>query len=775
MENNLFNMKTNKNSQNISSLLDNLENKNSSNLSGFKSYFKENIQKNSKEKSKSSEKTKNKTIEIKLKQNNNINFIEFEQDFTFEEDLSTENEKIIKDLDDLSLIKIDNNDEFFDTNESLTSNLYLFSNLEKYNYLIENLNLEKLKKNNGQILKCLLGKKSGNDNKDCNCIPLIKFNKFNISFYCEHHSKEKNMAINALFLLENIDKIFVQSPRRNDENINNIENIIDLMKENLVKFKLNTTALKQRIKLLISRLGYFLKEKITFFRNLLNDYKNNEISYDEAFRTQSLKKIKNIYSPFLQHLNLFMYIIILKSLINEFKHSPFINAENRLKLLINFNNSQKIFESNNKKIFDKFIKKYMKKREKGKKILKFSWIIEFYLDDEIKYKENKNIFLGINEKGIIAIFSIFFFNNQNSIITQEKESVYNLIRTKKIESFKLIRITKLKKLFKRKENDNYYILNSMNSDQLGKALIINITENDNNINIKEKYEIKIVQSIKDVNGLYSSLEFYYKGKVYLLNYYSSFYLWIYDYTKNEIKKSKNENEIIDNKNYNYGPLIYSENKNLFIIQCFAPKTFIEFYKLLSVENGDKFNFIKLDKIIEFKEEESTLKSNNNYYLYKDKYLLLGSGRRKNNSLGGIYIIDLERYEKIAFQTFQKCVSINSIVPTRFDNLLIVSSVFNYKKFFLDKMKKPKNRNDDKNNTRKIDLNRGRLISLEIKEEENNKISLKINSYKEGDTFYFINCQKLFFNEYFFTSIYKNNSLIKLLPDGRFNHYCILNN
>ena len=191
-------MKTNKNSQSISSLLDNLENKNSSNLSGFKSYFKENIQKNSKEKSKSSEKTKNKTIEIKLKQNNNINFIEFEQDFTFEENLSTENEKIIKDLDDLSLIKIDNNDEFFDTNESLTSNLYLFSNLEKYNYLIENLNLEKLKKNNGQILKCLLGKKSGNDNKDCNCIPLIKFNKFNISFYCEHHSKEKKYGNKCL-------------------------------------------------------------------------------------------------------------------------------------------------------------------------------------------------------------------------------------------------------------------------------------------------------------------------------------------------------------------------------------------------------------------------------------------------------------------------------------------------------------------------------------------------------------------------------------------------
>ena len=75
---------------------------------------------------------------------------------------------------------------------------------------------------------------------------ILKLKNFN---YVKNYNREKNMAINALFLLENIDKIFVQSPRRNDENINNIENIIDLMKENLVKFKLNTTALKQRTKL----------------------------------------------------------------------------------------------------------------------------------------------------------------------------------------------------------------------------------------------------------------------------------------------------------------------------------------------------------------------------------------------------------------------------------------------------------------------------------------------------------------------------------------------
>lgn len=67
------------------------------------------------------------------------------------------------------------------------------------------------------------------------------------------------------------------------------------------------------------------------------------------------------------------------------------------------------------------------------------------------------------------------------------------------------------------------------------------------------------------------------------------------------------------------------------------------------------------------------------------------------------------------------------------------------------------------------------MSLEIIEEENNKINLKILAQKEQGLFFFINCEKLFLDEYFFTSIYKNNSLNKLLSDGKFNHYCELNN
>jgi len=417
------------------------------------------------------------------------------------------------------------------------------------------------------------------------------------------------------------------------------------MKENIVKFKLDLNNTKKKLKFLIFHLSCNLNEKIVFMKNFIADY-NNKKEYDASFRAQSLKRLNQIYPKFIQILNLIFYASILKSLLYEFKHFPYLNAENKIKILINLKNGKKIIEKKeNKLTYDMFIKKCMKEKEKGEKILKFSWIIEFYSEEEIKYKENRNIFIGINEKGIIAIFSIIFFNNENSIITKDEEKIYNLIRTKTIDSFKLIKITKLKKLINKKENDNYYLLNSMNSVEFGKALIINIIENDNNIDIKEKYEIKIIQYIKDVNGLYSSIEFYYKQDVFLLNYYNNFNLWIYNSANNKIEKCNYKNEIEEYENiYNYGPLLYLEKRNLFIIQSFLPKSFIVFYQLV-IEKDDKFNFTKIDKIIEFKEDESVIKSNNNFCFNKDKYLLLSSGKRKNKALAGIYIIDLENYEK----------------------------------------------------------------------------------------------------------------------------------
>ena len=199
-------MKSNKNNQNISSLFNDYKNKKSSDLSGFNSYFKENFHKKSEDKTEIQDKSKNSIKEKNI--NNSINSMEFVQDIKLEENSSSENKEMVKDFGNLSIIEKNNKNEFYNTNESLfENNLDLFSNLEKYNYLVENLDLQKLKKYNGQILQCLLGKKSGNDNQECNCIPIIKFHKNHLSFYCEHHSKEQYVTKKPFVLFENLDKI----------------------------------------------------------------------------------------------------------------------------------------------------------------------------------------------------------------------------------------------------------------------------------------------------------------------------------------------------------------------------------------------------------------------------------------------------------------------------------------------------------------------------------------------------------------------------------------
>ena len=89
--------------------------------------------------------------------------------------------------------------------------------------------------------------------------------------------------------------------------------------------------------------------------------------------------------------------------------------------------------------------------------------------------------------------------------------------------------------------------------------------------------------------------------------------------------------------------------------------------------------------------------------------------------------------KNSISTFPKCIKINSLIPTKINNLILASSVFNYKAFFFSK-KKPINR-DEKDNKR--ELNKGRLMSLEIIEEENNKINLKILAQKEQGLFFLL--------------------------------------
>ena len=721
--------------------------------------------------------------EISMKKTNiimlddKINSIDkIDQNFQYENysDIEIEHKDIS--FDDFSSIQIENKEEDFGMNSSiqyLKEKINLFSGIEKFNYLILAFNKKNSQVLKNSIIKCLLYQKNNNDNEDCDCIPLITKKKYYICFYCHNHENEKYMEMNFKNILENMDKLFIQGSRnsikKNKDNKEN-NNYMNLINENITKFKLDLGYLKIMIILLLKKFGAKLKEKIKDFKSYVIDF-NNKKEYDETFRIQALKRIKQTYLFFISKFNLMFYFIIIKRLMCEFKNSEYLGIKKRIILLKNLKYAWNIIEEYKNENF--YLKKFRKSKQiekidKAKENIypKFNWIIHFYLEEEIKSDDERNIFIATNLKGIISIFSIFFFKNQKTMSNKEKENTYEIIKTEKIDCSNLIKITKLKKLFKTKACDNYFIINSMNSPEFGQAVIINIIEKfDINSDIKEKYEIKIIQIIKEVNGLLTSIEFNYRENTYLINFYRNFYLWKYNSETNQIEKYNKENQINDdNKTYNYGTLIYEASKKLFIIQCFLPKSIIEFYNL--IEENDNFSFNKIDKIIEFKEGEDVLKNNINYFIYKNKYLLLCSGKNKNNLSSGIYLIDLEKFELLYIQRFPKYISINCIIPSNNNNMFIASSIFN--------SYVPKTRANDENKIKEKQIARGRLILVEIK-EDNNKILLNIKKYIEGGPFYYINCQELFFDEYLFTSIYKNNSLIKLNKQGKFSQYFEINN
>ena len=737
------------------------EGSNQKKLSNFSSYLKY----DSEDKSITPKNSTNKTIKLNL---NETNFID---DFQYESEIIKEQDQKDFSLNDFSSIENQSEEKSFGFDSIINYDYNFSTYIEKLNYLIKNYDKQFVTNIKRPIIKCFLGEIEGNNNKECNDIPLITKKRFCICFFCDNHNNKKKMFIETNSLLKNIDKIFMGNPRLIQINkTENFYNNINFLKENIFKFELNTSNLKRKIQYFKTDIRKYLKGKIKDFQDLLNDY-NNKNKYDELFRAQSLKKIKNIYIAFQEKLNLLIYLIIVNRLLYEYQYLDILSDKNKINLLINLKNALKFIEGNKYQISNKSTKKKEKKEKQKKKkheALSFNWITEFYFDEEMESNINKNIFIAINENGTIYILLIYF-KITDEIFTEEKENAYELIQAEKINDFKPIRITKLKKLFKTKETDNYFIINSKKNIEFGKAIIINVIENNNYIDIKEKYKIEIIQTIKDVNGLFSSMELFYNNKSYLVSYYNNFHLWTYNPEMNKIEKNITENEINDDTNYfNYGVLIYEESKKLFIIQCILPKLIIKFYKL--VEENDNFTFDKIDKIIEFKEEESTLKINNNYYIHNHRFLLLSSGKTKNNTSGGIYTIDLEKFELLAFHRFPNCIAINSIIPSKKNNIILTSSIFSYKRYNKN-LKDKSNEKSNKNATNYIC--RGRMLTMEIK-IENDKISFHIQKFSEGP-FYFINCKNLILDDYIFTSYNNNNSLIKLQEDGKFIQYFKINN
>ena len=343
-----------------------LEDLNQRNLSDFGSYFELNNEKNST----SHKNSYVKAQEIKLDDKLNI-FDIIDQNFEYNNNSILMNETRDIGFDDFSIIKIQNKDESFEMNSSiknLKTEYNLISNLETLTKVVgafEKIFLKNIKK---PIIKCILGEREGNDNKECNHIPIIKINKNKpfISFNCDHHTNENNMELKAIYLLENFDKIFIPGPRaviQNDDIGKN--DCINYLKENIVKFELNISSLRRKIHIFITQLRDNLKNKIQGFKSFLSDY-NDKNKYNEAFRTESLKRISNIYSSFFEKLNLLLYFIIVKRMIYEYENPIELNAKDKINLLINLKNALEIIKEIKKISFEK-IEKFVFKKKKKKK------------------------------------------------------------------------------------------------------------------------------------------------------------------------------------------------------------------------------------------------------------------------------------------------------------------------------------------------------------------------------------------------------------------------
>ena len=529
-----------------------------------------------------------------------------DQNFQFEDYSFLQIEKKDINFEDLSGIKIQNNPESFDMNcsiKNLKHEYNLLLNKDKLKNLIEKYENKNINQLDKKIVKCLLNEKDGNNNANCNCIPLITIRNYSICFYCDNHEKEKFLEMNIYSLLENIDKLFIEGQRENPKEKNEGKDN-DWPLEEADGYELNISYLLKTVNIFIEQKERKLKEKIEDFKSYLSEY-DNKSKNDETLRAKILQRIKQTFFIFLKNTNILIYFIIAKSMINEFQNSYNLKGKNKIILVKNLNYVYEVIEKNKDNSFEKIMEKTHKEKKKGHNSYKFDWIIEFYFDEEIKSDCDKNIFIALSCWGDILIFSINLFKNSinNKLNSNEgKKRPYEIIKIEKIDIFKPTRITKLKKLFKPKKNNNFFIINSRNSSKWGQAVIINVIENPD-VDLKERYNIKIIQKIDDINGLFSSIEFYYKENTYLLNFYNNFYLWEYNSEINQIEKHIIENNIINNDQiFNYGPLMFEENKKLFIIQCFSPYFIIEFYNL--AEKNDKFSFQKIDKVIEFENEDN---------------------------------------------------------------------------------------------------------------------------------------------------------------------------
>ena len=643
-----------------------------------------------------------------------------ENDIQF--NLSNISNKSYEDKDD------DSFNDLFKKNKNLLS---IEKIIEINNYLVEFYEGEIFWEN--KIIRCFHDEE--NEKEKCHCIPIIKKRLYGMEFSCDNKDFKFLETENIIKLIYK-NKLFeeIQSDNKN----NKIIKITDEKKENTIIIKKGNFYIEGKNKIkehkyannLYKDFRKKIDRLIKKYRIILSDFNNNNKNQNDELQ----RKIKNIFFTLMKYINNFIYCLIIKRLVKES-----LELENNDKNIENILLNLEIAESTLKYIDKKDLNDKLFSNKNKYKKNKLNWIIPFYFKEEIKDDLDKNIFIAISFEGNVFLYLL----NSNG---------YKLINMKKIEGLNtLVKLTKLRNIMKSDKINNYFLISSIIFDT---ALIINVLE-ESDKNLDERFKINIFQKIKIEGGLYSSIEIDYKGKNYLLNYHKTFDLWLFNENKNQIESKEimvNETKSEDNfdKKRIYGPLIQGKiNKNLIITQMKTPVNLIEVYLIDEIDGKICLNqksFTRLDK-----KDNYFAIHNNNYHLYKDRYLLLAAIDNKlTKKNGGIYLFDIEKNQTINFFQFKNVTSVNCIIKKN-DNTLICSS-------------------DIKILSPQISFNEGGLFILKII-EDNNQINLVMseNGIFEGKNKY-LQCGDFLFENYFTSSSMTNNAIIKINENNLFLHY-----
>ena len=643
-----------------------------------------------------------------------------ENDIQF--NLSNISNKSYEDKDD------DSFNDLFKKNKNLLS---IEKIIEINNYLVEFYEGEIFSEN--KIIRCFHDEE--NEKEKCHCIPIIKKRLYGMEFSCDNKDFKFLETENIIKLIYK-NKLFeeIQSDNKN----NKIIKITDEKKENTIIIKKGNFYIEGKNKIKEQKYANNLYKDfrkkidrlIKKYRIILSDFNNNNKNQNDELQ----RKIKNIFFTLMKYINNFIYCLIIKRLVKES-----LELENNDKNIENILLNLEIAESTLKYIDKKDLNDKLFSNKNKYKKNKLNWIIPFYFKEEIKDDLDKNIFIAISFEGNVFLYLL----NSNG---------YKLINMKKIEGLNtLVKLTKLRNIMKSDKINNYFLISSIIFDT---ALIINVLE-ESDKNLDERFKINIFQKIKIEGGLYSSIEIDHKGKNYLLNYHKTFDLWLFNENKNQIESKEimvNEKKSEDNfdKKRIYGPLIQGKiNKNLIITQMKTPVNLIEVYLIDEIDGKICLNqksFTRLDK-----KDNYFAIHNNNYHLYKDRYLLLAAIDNKlTKKNGGIYLFDIEKNQTINFFQFKNVTSVNCIIKKN-DNTLICSSGI-------------------KILTPQISFNEGGLFILKII-EDNNQINLVMseNGIFEGKNKY-LQCGDFLFENYFTSSSMTNNAIIKINENNLFLHY-----